>query len=278
MARQHKQGLDYFPHDCHFDDQLEYIIALHKEIGYYSYFRLLEKIYSGHGYYTEADEKSLILISNKINVDILDLNDIINNCLCEHLFDENLFNDYEILTSSGIQVRFFEAIKRRKSVDIINEYILIDNVDILLQNVSINRLNVCKSTQSKVKKSKVKKRRIADEKSANAEYKKFVDKWFKFFKYKTGNEPSFNSIDGKSLKSIIGKLEKLIKDNDSSEGTIELFHAILSKWESLDSWHQENCLELKVFNQKFDTIFAKLKTVTNGQDELFAEIVAKHSR
>ena len=111
-----------------------------------------------------------------------------------------------------------------------------------------------------------------------AEYKKFVDKWFKFFKHKTGNDPSFNGIDGKSLKSIISKLEKLIKDNDSSEGTIELFHAILSKWESLDSWHQENCLELKVFNQKFDTIFAKLKTVTNGQDELFAEIVKKHSR
>ncbi len=278
MARQPKQGLDYFPHDCHFDDQLEYIIALHKEIGYYSYFRLLEKIYSGHGYYMDADEKSIILISSKINVDIILLNDIINNCLCEHLFNETLYNDYEILSSRGIQARFFEAVKRRKNIDIINEYILIDNVDILLQNVSINRLNVCKSTQSKVKKSKVKKRKPADIKSANTEYKIFVDKWFKFFKHKTGNEPSFNDIDGKSLKSIIGKLEKLIKDNDSKEDAIELFHAILSKWESLDSWHQDNCLELKVFNQKFDTIFAKLKTVTNGQDELFAEIVKKHSR
>ncbi len=111
-----------------------------------------------------------------------------------------------------------------------------------------------------------------------ADYEIFVKKWFKFFEHKTGNKPSFNGVDGKSIKSIIAKLQKLIKDNNSDEKPIELFHAILTKWDSLENWHQENCLELKVFNQKFDTIFAKLKTVTNGQVELLAEIIAKHSR
>jgi len=157
MARKIKQGLSYFPHDCIFDDNLEYIIALYKETGYYVYFRLLEKIYFENGYYFEATKKNLILFSGKINVDIEQINVIINDCLGEHLFNKNIHKKYEILTSKGIQDRFFEAIKRRKEIDLIKEYILIDNVNNLLINVDINYQNVSKSTQSKVKESKVKK-------------------------------------------------------------------------------------------------------------------------
>ena len=156
MARKGKIGLDYFPHDTDFDNELEYLIAIHKEMGYYVYFRLLERLYSVYGYYYPADKKSLALLSGKINVDINKINDIINDCLSEHLFDKSLHNKYQILTSRGIQKRYFEAINRRLEVQIITEYILIDNEYINKLNVNIIQLNVDKSTQSKVKESKVK--------------------------------------------------------------------------------------------------------------------------
>ena len=154
MARKIKQGLDYFPHACNYDDELKYIIALHKEVGYYVYFEILKRIYSDNGYYMNADKKYLVLFANEINVNINDLNVIINDCLSEHLFHKGIHKSYLMLTSRGIQERYFEAVKRRKELELINDYILLNNVDILLNNVSINWLNVDKSTQSKVKKSK----------------------------------------------------------------------------------------------------------------------------
>jgi len=155
MARKIKIGLDYFPHSCSLDDELEYIIAIHKEVGYYVYFRLLERIYNNLGYYINWDKKNIALFSNSINVDINKVNDVINDCLSEHLFDKLLNKKYNILTSKGIQQRYFEAIDRRKEAEIIKEYILLNDDYINKVNVVINWLNVDKSTQSKVEKSKV---------------------------------------------------------------------------------------------------------------------------
>lgn len=142
MARPIKTGLDYFPHDTEFDNELEYIIAVHKEIGYYVYFRLLERLYKVFGYYYPADKKSLALLANKINVNINSVNVVINDCLSEHLFDKKLHKEYEILTSRGIQKRFFDAISRRKECEIIKEYIIEDNGYINTLNVNINWINV----------------------------------------------------------------------------------------------------------------------------------------
>ncbi len=155
MARKSKVGLDYFPHDCTYDDELKYIIALHKETGYYVYFELLKKIYNGFGYYCIADKKVLTLFANEINVDIITLNVIINDCLSEHLFDKNIHHKHKILTSKGIQERYFRAIERRREVHIINDYILIDYVNILSDDVNILSDNTYRNRQSKVKYSKV---------------------------------------------------------------------------------------------------------------------------
>lgn len=163
MARKVKIGLDYFPHACSLDDELEYIIAVHKELGYYVYFRLLERIYKNLGYYINWDKKNIALFSNSINVDINKINDIINDCLSEHLFDKSLHKEHNIITSKGIQERYFEAIERRKEAEIIKDYILLKDVYINSLNVNINWLNVDKSTQSKVKESKEEKIKVIDE-------------------------------------------------------------------------------------------------------------------
>jgi uncharacterized phage protein (TIGR02220 family) len=187
MSRKGKTGLDYFPHDTEFDNELEYIIAIHKEIGYYVYFRLLERLYKFFGYYYPSDKKSLALLANKINVNINTLNVIINDCLSEHLFDKKLHNEYEILTSRGIQKRYFNAINRRNEMQIISEYNLLDNDYIKGLNVNIILLNVDRSTQSKVKYSKGKESIYSDVISYLNEKTK------KKYKPETGRTKSFIS-------------------------------------------------------------------------------------
>ena len=154
MARKCKTGLDYFPHDCNLDDSINYIIALHKEKGYYLYFKLLENIYSIDGYYCKWDNKNIVLFADKIKMDVAEIRNILNDMLEEKLFDKSLFDKYKVLTSSSILSRYLEATIRRKSVEIINVYILKDNVNILTQYDNILVLNDNISTQSKVKKSK----------------------------------------------------------------------------------------------------------------------------
>ena len=155
MGRKTKKGLDYFSHDCNHDNELKYIEVLHKN-GYKIFFKLLEQIYGVEGYFCKADKKNIaIFVSDKLkDVDIEEANAVINDCLSEHLFNKCLHKKYGILTSCSIQKRFLEAAKRRLELDLIKEYILIDNVYINELNVNINWLNVDRSTQSKVKESK----------------------------------------------------------------------------------------------------------------------------
>lgn len=153
MARPLKQGLDYFPLDVDMDDKIELIEAKHGIIGFGILIKLLQKIYK-EGYYLNWNEESLLLFSRRINVDINVINVVINDSLCYHLFDKKLYSQYKILTSLGIQKRYFNAINRRKEVSLYKKFII---VDINKINVNINWINDNISTQSKVKKSKEEK-------------------------------------------------------------------------------------------------------------------------
>lgn len=107
------------------------------------------------------------------------------------------------------------------------------------------------------------------------EYKEFVDKWIKFFEYKTNNKPAFNGVDGKAIKSIRVKIRQLIKNNDSEEKPIDLFHAILMKWDYFERWEQKNYLDLKVFDSKFNLIIAAIKDIKQD-DKFVTEIKDKY--
>lgn len=129
------------------------------------------------------------------------------------------------------------------------------------------------------KKDNTNNKKDADSKKSapvkDLEYFEFVDKWINFFKYKTGNKPSFSGIDGKAIKSIRAKIKVLIKNNNSSEKPIDLFHAILTKWDYLEMWQRENFLDLKTFNSKFNLIIAKIKDIKQD-GELTEEIRTKY--
>jgi len=168
MARPLKTGLDYFPLDTVFDDKIDILETECGLEGFAIFIKLLQRIYR-NGYYYQWNGREEKLLSGSINVDINVVSGVVNVCINENIFNKGIYEKYHILTSAGIQKRFFNAVCRRKSIDIITEYILIDiNVYInpaqttLMSTSCIQKprsagINVDISTQSKVKESKVKK-------------------------------------------------------------------------------------------------------------------------
>ena len=156
MARPLKTGLDYFPLDVSFDDNIELLEAEEGLEGFAILIKLWQKIYS-NGYYIEWNEDSLLLFCKKINTEKTKVDSAINTCLRRNLFDKNLFNKYKILTSCGIQKRFISASSqsKRKSISVISDYMLV-NEEFKQLITEFIELTQEESTQSKVKESKVK--------------------------------------------------------------------------------------------------------------------------
>lgn len=167
MARPTKQGLDYFSLDTNIDTKLELFEAEHGLVGFGFIIKLFQKIYS-NGYYYEWNEDEQLLFSKQINVDINQINVYINSALKRNIVNKELFEKYSILTSRGIQKRFLEACRRRKQIEIIKEFSLIDFNNPNYQefkskivyvsnnsiNVNNNSQNDDNNSQSKVNESK----------------------------------------------------------------------------------------------------------------------------
>ncbi len=163
--RPFKLGVDYFPLDVLMDDKIELIEAGHGLIGFAIVIKLYQKIYASN-YWIKWDKKDIIVFSKRINVDINLINACINDCLKWDIFNQKLFKEYFVLTSTGIQKRFFEITKRRMGIPVIKEYLLIklpENDNIRLINVDSNSINASKSTQrerERESKKKVKNKEI----------------------------------------------------------------------------------------------------------------------
>lgn len=120
MARPTKLGLDYFPHDTHTDEDtaLQLLEAEFGLDGYAVYFKLLESIYA-QGYAKQWGEDECLLFAKKMGaVTVPKLSEIIKGCVRRSLFDEGVYNLFQILTSKAIQLRWLEA--KRKDVSAID--------------------------------------------------------------------------------------------------------------------------------------------------------------
>lgn len=128
MARPKKQGLDYFPLDVNVDNKIEILESKYGISGFGFIIRLFQKIYA-NGYYLEWNQYSAILLKKEIGMSEEKINEFIKFCLEINIFDKKLYSSYNILTSRGIQKRYFTVCKRRKEVEIIKEYLLIKPED-----------------------------------------------------------------------------------------------------------------------------------------------------
>lgn len=143
MARLLKKGLDYFPMNVDFyeDDKVQLIEAEFGIKGSYIAMRLLCKIYKEDYFYKWGNDQCLLFAKSIGNGIVPNLvKEVVNGLVKRGFFNEQMFNSFGILTSNGIQMRYFDATERYKKVIVIKEYLLIDVTKII--NVHINSINV----------------------------------------------------------------------------------------------------------------------------------------
>ncbi|MBS1494752.1 MAG: DUF4373 domain-containing protein [Bacteroidetes bacterium] len=172
MARPLKTGLEYFSHDVSLssDDKIQFIEAKHGIIGYAVFCKLLEKIYK-NGYYTKWEQRDEILFAKTNSVDVKAVREIVSDCINEGLFSAKLYNEFNVLTSRSIQLRYILGSQKRRNIYLVNDFLCVSDtetsthVKITLTDVSgeITEVISPESTQSKVKESKENKSSVCKE-------------------------------------------------------------------------------------------------------------------
>lgn len=142
MGRPRKTGLDYFPLDVDFFDD-EKITVISGEFGIkgeITVIRLLCAIFR-NGYYIKWDDLLKFKLAKScpgLSAELI--KSIVYRLVRWGFFDKGLFDSVKVLTSKGIQRRYFEAAKRRLKADESPPPYLLINV-----SVDINRVNVCRN-------------------------------------------------------------------------------------------------------------------------------------
>ena len=163
-----KSGIDYFPLDVTLDAKFELVEAEFGLTGFGVVVHLLQEIYGKAGYYIEWTEEVALLFARKIGLGGSVVSEIVEASIRRGMFDKEKYDKYHVLTSQGIQKRYFEAVSRRKVLEVDFNILLVDaaqilqNVDIRAVNVNIFSKNADISKQSKVEKSKVEKSKVEE--------------------------------------------------------------------------------------------------------------------
>jgi hypothetical protein len=158
-----KSGIDYFPLDVTLNAKFELIEAEFGLTGFGVVVHLLQEIYGKAGYYIEWTEEVALLFARKVGLGGSVVSEIIEASIRRGMFDKEKYDKYHVLTSKGIQERYFEAVSRRKTLEVDYNILLVDvvrilpNVDIQAKNVNILSKNADIERQSKVEKSRVEK-------------------------------------------------------------------------------------------------------------------------
>ena len=171
MARPIKQGLDYYPLDVGFLQDVK-IRRIIRACGIQSIpvlISLLANIYRNDGYFLRWSPDMSFLIADELGVSEGAVTATVDKAVQVDFFNANMYECYGVLTSEGIQSRFFEAASRRREVRYDARFLLINvNVYKNLVNADNNPVNVDDNPQSKVKKSKVKESKEEGEERTSA--------------------------------------------------------------------------------------------------------------
>ena len=169
-----KVTLDYFPH-CERTRAMQLIGAEYKEKGDSVMWTVFEEIYMhGGGYFCEWNSDVALMFTQQpwLSVGVSVVLEIVNSMMKRGILNKDMFDKYGILTSKEIQETYFEAVKRRKNVTAVKEYLLIevsqkyDNVNIISQNVNIIGENV--NIFKQIKEKEIKEKEITNVRAREA--------------------------------------------------------------------------------------------------------------
>lgn len=171
MARPTKQGIDYFPLDVGFFEDIK-VRRIKKDCGNQSIpilIAILCNIYRDEGYYLGINSDVTFLIAEQFGVSEDAVSDTVRKAVSVEFFDSNMFQKYSILTSKGIQSRYIRAVSERKRIDLIGDFVLLEKINLPINSIirPINSINHPDNKQSKEKKSKEKKSKEDDDVGIN---------------------------------------------------------------------------------------------------------------
>lgn len=170
-----KSGLDFFPLDVCVDKKFELIEAEYGLTGFGVIVHLLQEIYGKEGYYIEWTEEVALLFARSCGLGGSVVSEIIEASIRRGMFDKEIYDKYHVLTSRGIQKRYFEAVSRRKSLEVDYNILLVEcakicpNVNISSRNVNILSKNADIQRHSRVEESRVEKSRVKESIGAEPE-------------------------------------------------------------------------------------------------------------
>lgn len=162
MARTNKTGIDYFSFDVDFfqDEKVQFVSARFGTKGEAIVVRLLCKIYR-NGYYTEWNDDTALLFAKSVGDGCQDsfVKDVVYELLKRGFFNKDIFERFSVLTSKGIQSRYFEATKRYKNIDVDSNFLLVNvskmiNVNIIPINADIIPINADINSQREKEREK----------------------------------------------------------------------------------------------------------------------------
>lgn len=158
MGRKRKVGLDYFPLDIDFFQDIKIRKLIRRQGGkaIAIYACLLCNIYKC-GYYMRWDNELPFIISESTGCDEVYISEVLKDCLALGLLDKRMFDEESVLTSYGIQERYQRICADCKRKCVIEEYNVISSEEkgISSEEMMVSSeekgINSEESAQSKVK-------------------------------------------------------------------------------------------------------------------------------
>lgn len=241
MARPNNQGVHYFPLDVHLDDKFKFIEIKYGLEGFALIIKLLQKIYS-YGYWYRWTEDEELIFADETRSDMKTVKEVVNEALKRDIFDKKLYEEYNILTSKGIQKRYKEIVRRRKDVEVIEEYTLID--DIVTSRSKQDDGTVTEKNKhgdGKNEQSKQKQKGKQKDKKYSAEFNQFwsvypkkADKGAAFKKFKT----KMKEYDFETILEGTKKYAKHMKNSGTENQFIKHASTFLNNNSFLDEYEE----------------------------------------
>lgn len=177
------EGVTYFPLYCSLDEKFELIEAEFGLKGFAIVVKLFQRIYGEHGYYCKWNDDIALVFAKQLGIlnagadcllgsteeslgqgrakNLIDL--VVAASIRRGILNKELYEQYSVLTSRGIQKNFLTIVRNRKSIELEKRYLLLSDDEIKGKNVTIidsyvrNAESYVSFEQRKVKESKGKK-------------------------------------------------------------------------------------------------------------------------
>lgn len=236
MARPTKQGLDYFPLDVGFLQNVK-VRRIMRACGIQSIpvlISLLANTYRDEGYFLRWDNDMPFLIADELGVSEGAVTAVVDKATQVGFFNANMYEKYGVLTSNGIQKRFFEATARRTSVRYDARFLLINVSDYKnIVNVYKNSINDDDNQQSKVKESKGKESKVKESSSRGDDGLKDA-----ITAYRKNIYPMPGEMDLEKIKDMVDDfgsdivIKAIDRAVDRNKRNLAYVHGILKRWQA----------------------------------------------